>query len=86
MGFFDKLFGKKEKTLSELTAQELRREEILLTKERDKLFKRVESIANEKQKIFQQGASQKSPELRKAYYDGLPGHAGRIGSPSSDRW
>src|SRR3954470_2040697 len=66
MALIDKLFGKKEKTLSELTAQDLRREEILLTKERDKLFKRVEQIATEKQKIFQQGATQKSPELRKA--------------------
>lgn len=66
MALIDRLFGKKEKTLSELTPQELRREEILLTKERDKLFKRVEQIAAEKQKIFQQGATQKSPELRKA--------------------
>src|SRR5258708_13029773 len=66
MALIDKLFGKKEKTLSELTPQELRREEIILTKDRDKLFKRVEQIANEKQKIFQQGATQKSPELRKA--------------------
>src|SRR3954462_9077594 len=66
MALIDKLFGKKEKTLSELTPQDLRREEILLTKERDKLFKRVEQIAAEKQKIFQQGATQKSPELRKA--------------------
>jgi hypothetical protein len=66
MALIDKIFGKKEKTLTELSSAELRREEILLTKERDKLFKRVEQIANEKQKIFQQGASQKSPELRKA--------------------
>ena len=66
MALIDKIFGKKQKTLSELTPQELRREEILLTKERDKLFKRIESMANEKQKIFQQGATQKSPELRKA--------------------
>src|SRR5438309_1312409 len=66
MALIDKIFGKKDKTLSELTPQDLRREEILLTKDRDKLFKRLESIANEKQKIFQQGAQQKSPELRKA--------------------
>ena len=65
MALIDKFFSRK-KTLSELTPQELRREEIILTKERDKLFKRVEQIAGEKQKIFQQGATQKSPELRKA--------------------
>src|SRR3954463_5353744 len=65
MALIDKLFGSK-KTLSELNKQELRCEEILLTKQRDRLFKRIETIANDKQKIFQQGATQKSPELRKA--------------------
>src|SRR5919112_4059828 len=65
MALIDKIFGRK-KTLSELDRQELRKEEILLGKQRDKLFKRIESVAAEKQKIFQQGATQKSPELRKA--------------------
>lgn len=65
MALIDKLFGR-HKTLSELSAQELRKEEILIGKQRDRLFKRVEQIAGEKQKIFQQGAAQKSPELRKA--------------------
>src|SRR3954467_4659138 len=65
MALIDKIFGKK-KTLSELTRQELRREEILLSKQRDRLFKKIETLAGSKQKIFQQGASQKSPELRKA--------------------
>src|SRR5580765_7643305 len=65
MALIDKIFGKK-KTLSQLTRQELRREEILLTKQRDRLFKKIETLAGAKQKIFQQGASQKSPELRKA--------------------
>ncbi len=65
MALLDKIFGHK-KTLSELDRQELRKEEILLTKQRDRLFKRIEQISVDKQKIFQQGASQKSPELRKA--------------------
>jgi hypothetical protein len=65
MALIDKIFGKK-KTLSELDRQELRKEEILLTKQRDRLFKRIETIGADKQKIFQQGATQKSPELRKA--------------------
>ncbi|HLL88230.1 MAG TPA: hypothetical protein VK324_02910 [Tepidisphaeraceae bacterium] len=65
MALIDKLFSR-TKTLSDLTAQELRKEEILIGKQRDKLFKRVEAVAAEKQKIFQQGAKQKSPELRKA--------------------
>ena len=65
MALIDKIFGKK-KSLSELNKQELRREEILLTKQRDRLFKKIETLSQNKQKIFQQGATQKSPELRKA--------------------
>jgi len=65
MALIDKLFNRK-KTLSELDRQELRKEEILLGKNRDRLFKRIEQISNDKQSIFKQGASQKSPELRKA--------------------
>src|SRR5215211_500368 len=65
MALIDKIFGKK-KTLSQLDKQELRREEILLTKQRDRLFKKIEDISIGKQKIFKQGATQKSPELRKA--------------------
>jgi hypothetical protein len=65
MALIDKLFGK-TKTLSELTPQELRKEEILLTRQRDKLFKQIEQISTDKQRIFEQGAKQKSPELRKA--------------------
>src|SRR5256714_72913 len=65
MALIDKIFGKK-KTLGQLNRQELRREEILLSKQRDRLFKKISDIATHKQKIFQQGAQQKSPELRKA--------------------
>ena len=65
MALIDKIFGKK-KTLSELTRQELRKEEIILTKQRDRLFKRIGDISTQKQTIFQRGAAQKSPELRKA--------------------
>jgi hypothetical protein len=65
MALIDKLFNRK-KTLSELNRQELRKEELLLGKQRDRLFKRIEQIGTEKQSIFKQGASQKSPELRKA--------------------
>jgi hypothetical protein len=65
MAHIDKIFGR-NKSLSELSKQELRKEEILLTKQRDRLFKKIEDISVGKQKIFKQGATQKSPELRKA--------------------
>src|SRR5947209_18449257 len=66
MALIHKLFAGRKKTLSELNKTELRREEILLSKQRDRLFKKIETISTAKQKIFQQGATQKSPELRKA--------------------
>lgn len=65
MALIDKILGR-NKTLSDLSKQELRREEILLTKQRDRLFKKIQAIASDKQRIFKQGAEQKSPELRKA--------------------
>ncbi len=65
MALIDKIFSRK-KTLSQLTRQELRKEEILLTRQRDRLFKKIGDVATQKQKIFQQGATQRSPELRKA--------------------
>jgi Asp-tRNA(Asn)/Glu-tRNA(Gln) amidotransferase B subunit len=65
MALIDKIFGRK-KTLSELDKTELRKEEILLTKQRDRLFTRISQISDQKQQIFKQGATQKSPELRKA--------------------
>src|SRR5436305_12980991 len=65
MALIDKFFSRK-KTLSELDKQELRKEEILLTKQRDRLFKRIEQISTDKKRIFVQGKEQKSPELRKA--------------------
>lgn len=65
MALIHKLFGR-TKTLSKLTKQELRKEEILLGKQRDRLLNKIEQIASDKQKIFQRGATQKSPDLRKA--------------------
>lgn len=65
MALLDKIFGRK-KTLSQLDRRELRKEEILLEKQRDRLFKKIEQITADKQKIFQQGSTQKAPELRKA--------------------
>jgi len=64
MAILDKLFG--QKSLSDLDAVQLRKEEILLQRQRDKLLKKIEDVATHKQKVFTQGAATKSPELRKA--------------------
>lgn len=65
MALLDKLFGHK-KTLGELDAHELRKEEILIGKQRERLMKKIEEVAAGKKKIFEQGAKTSSPELRKA--------------------
>lgn len=65
MALIDRLFGR-NKSLSQLSRQELRREEILLTKRRDKLFNKIDQIAQKKHDIFRQGKQSSSPELRKA--------------------
>ncbi|MEL7237311.1 MAG: hypothetical protein AAGK78_00495 [Planctomycetota bacterium] len=65
MALIDRLLGR-NKSLSQLSRTELRREEILLTKKRDKLFARIDQIAKQKHQIFQQGKQSSSPELRKA--------------------
>ena len=65
MALLDKILGR-NRTLSDLSKQELRKEEIMLTKQRDKLFTRMEQIGTDKQKLFLRGAKEKSPEMRKA--------------------
>ncbi len=65
MALFDKIFSR-TKTLSQLSPAELRKEEILIGKQRDKLMGKIESVAGEKKRIFENGAKSSSPELRKA--------------------
>jgi hypothetical protein len=64
MGLFDWV-TKKNKPLSQMTRQELRRQELLLQRERDQLLKRVTDLAAKKQEIFERGRSEKSPEVRR---------------------
>lgn len=65
MALIDKILGR-NRTISDLSAAELRKEEILIGKQRERLLKKIEELAQQKQKIFNLGASQKSSELRKA--------------------
>jgi hypothetical protein len=65
MSLLEKIFGK-TKTLSQLSPAELRKEEILIGKAKDKLLGKIETIANDKKRLFDQGAKTTSPELRKA--------------------
>ncbi len=56
---------KREKPLSRMTRQELRREELLLEKDRAQLLKRIEKLAVDKQSLFTKGAAEKTPEVRR---------------------
>jgi len=64
MALFDWL-TKKGKPLSQMTRQELRRQELLLHRDRDQLLKRVTDLATKKQEIFERGRQEKSPEVRR---------------------
>ncbi len=63
MGLFDWL-TKKSKSLSQMTRSELRRQELLLQRERDQLVKRISQLAEKKQEIFEKGRNEKTPEVR----------------------
>lgn len=64
MGLFDWL-TKRGKALSQMTRQELRRQELLLDRERQQLHKKIQDVAAKKQEIFQRGREEKSPEVRR---------------------
>lgn len=64
MALFDWL-TKKGKPLSAMTRQELRRQELLLARDREQLLKRITDTATKKQDIFERGRQEKSPELRR---------------------
>ncbi|HWL94357.1 MAG TPA: hypothetical protein VNT79_12570 [Phycisphaerae bacterium] len=64
MGLFDWL-TKSNKSLSQMTRSELRRQELLLQRERDQLVKRVTTLAGQKQEVFERGRDERSPEVRR---------------------
>lgn len=55
----------KDKPLSSMNRQELRRQELLLEKECAQLLKRIEKLGQEKQALFERGAAEKMPEVRR---------------------
>lgn len=65
MNFFTWLTTKR-KTLSTMSVAELRAQEMLLESERNRMQARVARLAQEKQKVIEQGAREKTPELRRA--------------------
>jgi len=64
MGFLEWL-TKRKKRVSEMTRAELRRQELMLEKDRTQLLKKVEKLAKDKQGLFERGSKEKSPEVRR---------------------
>jgi len=64
MAFFEWL-TKRKKPLSQMTRPELRRQELLLEKDRTQLLNRVTKLADQKQQLFERGAGEKTPEVRR---------------------
>ena len=64
MGLFDWI-TKSKKSLSQMTRTELRRQELLLQRDRDQLMKRAGDLAGQKQEIFERGKTEKTPEVRR---------------------
>lgn len=48
-----------------MSRSELRRQELLLEKDRKRLLNRVTKLAREKQNLFEQGSTERTPELRR---------------------
>ncbi len=58
---------KRKKPLSRMTRSELRRQELLLEKDRNQLLNKITKLAKDKQGLFERGAAEKTPELRRMF-------------------
>ncbi len=56
---------KRKKPLSQMTRSELRRQELMLEKDRNRLLDRVTKLAKDKQGLFERGAGEQVPEVRR---------------------
>ena len=66
MGFLEWL-TKRKRPLSQMTRAELRRQELMLEKDRTQLLNKINKLAKDKQTLFDRGAKEKTPELRRAF-------------------
>ena len=56
---------KRKKPLSRMTRSELRRQELMLEKDRTQLLNKITKLAKDKQTLFERGAGEKTPEVRR---------------------
>ena len=58
---------KRRKPLSQMTRAELRRQELLLEKDRTQLLNKVMKLAKQKHQLFERGVAEKTPEVRRMF-------------------
>lgn len=58
---------KRKRPLSRMNRSELRRQELLLEKDRTQLLNKVNKIARDKQELFERGTKERTPEVRRAF-------------------
>jgi hypothetical protein len=66
MNFFEWLTTRR-KTLATMNVGELRAQEMLLENDRNRMQAKVRKLAADKQKVVEQGAQEKTPEMRRTY-------------------
>jgi hypothetical protein len=64
MNFLEWMTGR-AKPLSQMTRSELRRQEIMLEKDRTQLLNRITKLGREKHELFERGSFEKAPEVRR---------------------
>lgn len=65
MGFLEWL-TKRKKPLSQMTRSELRRQELLLEKDRTQMLNKISKLGKDKETLFGRGTKEKTPEIRRA--------------------
>jgi hypothetical protein len=65
MGFLEWL-TKRKKPLSQMTRSELRRQELLLEKDRTQMLNKISKLGKDKETLFERGTNEKTPEIRRA--------------------
>jgi len=64
MGFLEWL-TKRKRPLSQMSRAELRRQELLLEKDRAQLLRKIGKLGKDKQDLFERGAGERIPEVRR---------------------
>jgi hypothetical protein len=65
MGFWD-WFKRGPRSILDLSGEELRKEEMVAQRDRNRLMRRIDGLGKDKQKLFARGAKERAPAIRRA--------------------